>query len=76
MMWLPHTDWASSPLQSNRRSNLIVELGGAPHICENVFNADDSFVIEQAARALGNLGFNNTYTASQVVGGLNNRRER
>ena len=50
---------------ANRK--LLIELNGIPAIVDATVNNADSHVIEQSVRALGNVSFNQPYTAAKVI---------
>jgi len=53
--------------QSDANRKLLVELKGVAPIVDAAVNSPDSAVVEQAVRCLGNVSFNQPYTASMVV---------
>ena len=53
--------------KSDANRKLLVELNGIPAIVDATVNNADSHVIEQSVRALGNVSFNQPYTAAKVI---------
>jgi hypothetical protein len=53
--------------QSDANRKLMVELKGIPPVVDAAVNSPDSYVVEQAVRCLGNVSFNQPFTASAVI---------